>query len=191
MVRHLTIEHFDYTTPPAVTDRDPAEVVGAAVDQVLGIAEGYLAWDGRPRRRDGNVWTPHKALRRVADHLLDHLTEIECRLAHLPSPPDRWHGRMLTLDGDWARFTEADLDEATSRLQRLAACYRARLSGVPDAALDESPGPGTWTIRQVVFHVAGVTYYAESVHPSGAGPLPASPRGAGAEADGHRSGQPI
>lgn len=163
MVRHLTIEQLDYTTPPAVDDRDPADVVVAAVDRVLAIAEGYLAWDGRPRCRDGNIWTPHKALRRVADHLLDHLTEIECRLAGIPSPPDRWHGRMLTLDSDWSRLTEADLDEATSRLLRLAACYRARLGDVPDAALDESSEPGTWTIREVAFHVAGVTYYAESV----------------------------
>jgi hypothetical protein len=162
MVRHLTIEQFDYATPPAVDDRDPAEVVAAAVDRVLELAEGYLGWDGRPRYRGGNAWTPHKALRRVADHLLDHLTEIECRLAGVPSPPDRWHGRMVTLESDWAHFTEVDLDEATSRLRRLALCYRARLDGLPAAVLDGSPADGTWTIREVAFHVAGVTYYAES-----------------------------
>ena len=64
---------------------------------------------------------------RRADNLLDHLAELECRLAGLPPLPDRWHGRMVTTDADWARFTEIDLDEATSRLTRLAACYRARL----------------------------------------------------------------
>ena len=67
---------------------------------------------GTPR---GNAWTPHKALRRVADHLLDHLAEIECRLAGLPTVPDQWHGRMATTDAGFARFTEIDLDEATTR----------------------------------------------------------------------------
>jgi hypothetical protein len=69
--------------------------------------------------RDGNAWTPHKALRRAADHLLDHLAEVECRLAGLPPVPDRWHGWTVTTDADFARFTEVDLDEATSRLTRL------------------------------------------------------------------------
>lgn len=53
----------------------------------------------------------------MTDHLIDHLAEIECRLAGLPTVPDRWHGRMLTLESDWARFTEADLDEATTLRQ--------------------------------------------------------------------------
>ena len=100
-------------------------------------------------------------LRRVADHLLDHLAEIECRLAGRPTIPDRWHGRMVTTDADFARFTEIDLDEATSRLTRLATCYRARLSTVDDAILDAVPAGGGWTLRQVVHHVSHVTAYAD------------------------------
>lgn len=136
-----------------------ADLVPAAVDDVLAAAGRWLGWDGRAAVGDGNVWTPHKALRRVADHLLDHLAEIECRLAGLPTVPDRWHGRALTLDVDWARFTEADLDEATSRLTRLAAYYRARIGRLDDAVLDAEAG-AAWTIRQVVRHVADVGYYA-------------------------------
>lgn len=64
---------------------------------------------------------------------------------------------MLTTDADVARFTKADLDEATSLLTRLAACCTARLRGlgaaVPDAA--------TWTIRQAIHHVSSVQVYAE------------------------------
>jgi hypothetical protein len=30
---------------------------------------------------------------------------------------------MVTLDSDWARLTEPDLDEASSRLRRLARTY--------------------------------------------------------------------
>jgi len=138
------------------------DLVPDAVGEVLSIAQTWLAWDGRPVRRDGNAWTPHKALRRVADHLVDHLAEIDCRLAGLPTLPDRWHGRTVTTDADFARFTETDLDEATSRLTRLAACYRARLVVLPPDTLDDTPGEG-WTVREIVTHVAEVTYYAKAM----------------------------
>jgi hypothetical protein len=80
----------------------------------------------------------------VADHLLDHLTEIECRLAGQRTLPDKWHGRMVTLDADFAHFTEIDLDEATSRLNRLGACYQARISQLDGQVLDarRPPTPG-------------------------------------------------
>jgi hypothetical protein len=143
---------------PETDDRDVAELIPAAVEEVLAVAETWLGWDGRPVFNDGNAWTPHKALRRVTDHLIDHLAEIECRLAGTAPLPDQWHGRKLTLDTDTARFSEADLDEATSRLSRLALCYRSRLAGLPDDVLD-APSEA-WTLRQVVHHVANVTYYA-------------------------------
>ncbi|MFG2044723.1 hypothetical protein [Dactylosporangium sp. NPDC048998] len=148
---------------PIVTDADVTTLVDAAVAEVLGIADGWLGWDGRPVAFDGNAWTPHKALRRVTDHLIDHLAEIECRLAGLSPLPDAWHGRTVTTHADFARFTESDLDEATSRLTRLAACYRARLGGLGPDALDGRPAPDTWTLREVVHHVAGVTYYARAM----------------------------
>ena len=161
MVRHLTRYTIDDDAPPDTDGRDPAGLVEGAVADVLARAEQWLGWDGRPVFRSGNAWTPHKVLRRVADHLLDHLAEIECRLAGRPTVPDRWHGRMATTDADFARFTEIDLDEATSRLTRLAACYRARLSTLDGAILDASPDGGGWTVRQVVHHVSQVTAYAD------------------------------
>jgi hypothetical protein len=159
MTRYLTVEADEDDGAPATDDRDVTMLIPDAVETVLGYAETWLGWDGHPVRCDGNAWTPHKALRRVTDHLLDHLAEIECRLAGLPTLPDQWHGRRLTLDTDLARFTEADLDEATSRLRRLAQTYRARLGGLDDATLDRATGG--WTIRQVVHHVSHVTAYAE------------------------------
>lgn len=171
MVRHLTLQQYahDYAERPAVDDRDLATLIPAAVGDVLDVAETWLGWDGRPICRDGNVWTPHKAMRRVADHLLDHLAEIECRLAGQPALPDRWHGRMVTTEADFARFTEADLDEATSRLTRLAASYQARVGTLHPRVLDDRPGEDVWTIREVVHHVAHVTAYADLV-----GRLPAA-----------------
>jgi hypothetical protein len=147
---------------PTVDERDPASLVPDAVDEVLRLAATWLAWDGNPRFGDGNAWTPHKALRRVGDHLLDHLAEIEAVLAGEPTVPDTWHGRAVTLESDWARFTEADLDEAASRLRRYSLLYRIRLGGLPADELDRSR-PQAWTLRQIAHHVANVTYYARQV----------------------------
>jgi hypothetical protein len=66
------------------------------------------------------IYTPHKAIRRVADHLVDNLAELEARLAGYPTEPDTWHGSMVTTPADLATFTAEDLDEARSRLRRLA-----------------------------------------------------------------------
>ena len=147
---------------PTVDDRDPATLIPAAVEEILELAMTWLAWDGAPVLSDGNVWTPLKALRRITDHLLDHLAEIEATLAGQPTVPDSWLGRTVTLESDWARFTESDLNEASNRLLRYAELYRVRLGGLSAAELDQ-PRPSAWTVRQIAHHVAGVTYYAHQV----------------------------
>lgn len=147
---------------PTVDDRDPTTLIPAAVDEILELALTWLAWDGAPVLSDGNAWTPLKALRRITDHLLDHLAEIEATLAGQPTVPDSWLGRTVTLESDWARFTESDLNEASNRLLRYAELYRVRLGGLSAAELD-LPRPSAWTIRQIAHHVAGVTYYARQV----------------------------
>jgi hypothetical protein len=143
---------------------NPGSVVRTSVDEVLKIAGTWYAWDRRPVASGENVWTPHKAMRRVADHLLDHLAEIEALLAGAPSVPDTWHGRMITLDSDWARFTEADLDEARSRLVRLAQMYELRLAAAGPDEWDKPRTP-SWTLREIAEHVAEVTWYADQLGP--------------------------
>lgn len=113
-------------------------MVATAVATCLDIAATWLAWDGRPIVTDGDdLWTPHKALRRVNDHLIDHLAEVEALLAGVPPIPDGWHGRRVTVDADWARFTELDLAEARQRLSRLAQLYELRYAAA---------GPGSWDV---------------------------------------------
>jgi hypothetical protein len=68
----------------------------------------------------------------------------------------------ITLESDWARFTEGDLNEAANRLRRHAELYRLRLGALSAAELD-LPRPAAWTVRQIAHHVAGVTYYAHQV----------------------------
>ena len=146
---------------PATDDRDPAAVIEAAVIEALRLARTWTAWDGRPIAAGDRVYTPHKAVRRLGDHLVDHLAELEARLAGQVPPPDHWHASAVTTPADLAPFTEADLDEAGSRLTRLARIWALRLGGLDAERLDRVEG-GAWTLRQVAFHV-GSAYYAEAV----------------------------
>ncbi len=148
-------------------DLNPGQLVTAGVQTCLDLARTWHAWDGRPIARatdEGlpNTWTPHKALRRIADHLVDHLHQVEALLAGATPLADEWHGRSVTLDADWARFTEPDYAEARSRLQRLGRWYVLRYETVGAEAWD-LPRPGSWTLREIAEHVAGVSYYAEQV----------------------------
>ncbi|HEY3904848.1 MAG TPA: hypothetical protein VGM14_13140 [Streptosporangiaceae bacterium] len=148
-------------------DRHPAEVITAMVDRVLGMAATWPSWDGQPfvvpmEDEPPRTYTPHKAIRRVADHLVDHLAEIEARLAGLPPEPDHWHASAITTQADLAAFTQEDLDEARSRLRRLALIWDARLRSLTDEQLD-APSGEAWTLRQVALHLDGSDFYAKSV----------------------------
>jgi hypothetical protein len=152
---------------PVVDERHPADVVTAMVAHVLDLAQTWLRWDLNPvevhvEGEPPRIYTPHKAVRRVADHLIDHLAEIEARLAGQPTEPDGWHGSMITTVADLAPFTQEDLDEACSRLRRLAGIWNVRLRALSDEQLD-GEGGNAWTLRQVAFHVAESAYYADSV----------------------------
>ncbi|MFE5888130.1 hypothetical protein ACWCQZ_26375 [Streptomyces sp. NPDC002285] len=140
----------------------PADAVTAMVDHVLALAATWPNWDGTLAHVDDRVYTPHKAIRRVADHLIDHLAELEARLAGEEPRPDHWHASALTTEADLAPFTPQDLDEARSRLTRLARIWANRLDALSDDQLDDSPGDG-WTFREIARHLEGSTYYADAV----------------------------
>ncbi len=145
---------------------NPAQAVVDSVDRCLELAATWHAWDGRPIARiiegESSTWTPHKALRRIADHLVDHLHEVEALLAGASPVPDEWHGRLVTMDCDWSRFTELDLDEARSRLRRLARCYLLRYETAGPEAWDAFRAEA-WTLREIAEHVSNVIFYAEQV----------------------------
>lgn len=154
-------------SPPDVDDRHPGDVVIAMVSHVLELAGSWPRWDRNPvevpvEGEAPRMYTPHKAVRRVADHMLDHLAEFEARVAGRPTEPDEWHGSMVTTAADLASFSSEDLDEARSRLLRLAQIWHARLRALSDEQLDAASG-GAWTLRQVAFHVAESGFYADSV----------------------------
>ncbi|GIE34588.1 hypothetical protein Ait01nite_076330 [Actinoplanes italicus] len=147
---------------PETDDRVPAEVVTGMITQVLDLASTWTGWDGRPLLTDDREYTPHKAIRRVTDHLIDHLAEIEARLAGVPTIPDHWHASAITTAADLAPFSSEDLDEARSRLTRLAQVFQLRLTGLPAADLDRRDGDA-WSVRQIAFHLESSLYYATAV----------------------------
>ncbi|WP_328465710.1 hypothetical protein OHA21_44285 [Actinoplanes sp. NBC_00393] len=155
---------------PVTDARDPAEVVTGMVLEVLELARTWTRWDGEPRVVDDRVYSPHKAIRRVTDHLIDHLAQIEALIAGVPTIPDHWHASAITTPADLAPFTSEDLDEANSRLTRLAQVFTIRLQQLSDAELDARQD-GAWSVRQIAFHLDESLYYAEAVG-SLAGPLP-------------------
>ncbi|WP_026359935.1 hypothetical protein [Amycolatopsis nigrescens] len=142
---------------------NPGEVVVAGVERILALARTWLVWDGRPRlAEDGaRLYTPHKAIRRHTHHLVDHLAEIEALLDDRPSRPDEWRGSFVTLAGDWAPFTEPDLNEAEQCLRRLADVYVHRLAAAGPDEWDKHRDPH-WTLRFICEHV-GEPWYAEQV----------------------------
>ncbi|MFF1646224.1 hypothetical protein [Streptomyces sp. NPDC058240] len=147
---------------PATDGRDPAQLLTAMIDHVLALAATWTTWDGRPVPAGDRLYTPHKAIRRVADHMVDHLAEMEARLVGEETQPDHWHASTTTTAADLAPFTAADLDEARSRLTRLARIWANRLDALTPDELDRSAGTG-WTFRQLAFHLAESAYYADSV----------------------------
>jgi hypothetical protein len=147
---------------PKVDDREPAQAIAEMVEHALGLAATWLEWDGSPQPIHNRVYTPHKAIRRIGDHLIDHLTQLEAHVARLPSPPDHWHGSSITTPADLAPFGQDDLDEARSRLERLVLLWQVALSRVPTEALDRADGDA-YTPREMAFCAVESAYYADAV----------------------------
>ncbi|GAA2879682.1 hypothetical protein Acy02nite_26200 [Actinoplanes cyaneus] len=140
---------------------EPSRMIEESVSHALRLAQSWTGWDGTPIPADDRVYTPHKAIRRITDHLIDHLAEVEARLAGVPTIPDHWHASAITTPGDLAPFTKEDLAEATSRLTRLAQIWTVRLESLTEQQWDQAT-LGAWTIREIVEHLAD-TYYADAV----------------------------
>lgn len=142
---------------------NPARGIADAVERTLDLAATWTDWDGEPRpTEDGERdYTPNKVLRRQADHLLDHLAEVEALLAGVATEPDHWHASMVTLPGDLAPVTPADLNEAGQRLRRLARLFVLRYAAAGPQAWD-APRDPNWTLREIAEHLSS-SWYAEQL----------------------------
>ena len=146
------------------TDANPARAVVESVDHTLRLAGTWLSWDGEPRpTSDGErIYTPHKVIRRMSDHIVDHLAEVEALLAGEATEPDRWGASLVTTEADRAAFTEVDLVEAEQRLRRLARTFELRYAAAGPAAWDVPRGEN-WTLREIATHLAESRWYADQL----------------------------
>jgi hypothetical protein len=131
------------------------------------------------------TYTPRKPLRRVLDHSLDHLNQIEQwrrwrREGVVPTPTDGWVGSTVTLPEDRLPLTPSDLDAWLWRIDLAMGLLVERARGLGDEELDWQPPDGGWPLRRVLHHVArSEVLYATSFDDA----LPDDPAARYAEAD--------
>ena len=105
------------------------------------------------------TYTPRKVLRRVLDHSLDHLNQIDQwrawqRDGVVPTPTDGWAGSTVTLPDDRLPLAQRDLDAWLWRIDQAARLLRERAAGLTAEELDWLPPDGGWPLRRVLHHVA-------------------------------------
>ena len=116
-----------------------------------------------PLRAAGGVhrytYTPRKTLRRVLDHALDHINQIDQWLAWrnegvAPTPTDGWVPSTVTLPEDRLSLSRPDLDAWLWRIDQAARLLAQRAAALTPAELDWLPPDGGWPLRRVLHHVA-------------------------------------
>jgi hypothetical protein len=105
------------------------------------------------------TYTPRKPLRRVLDHALDHLEQIEQwqrwrRDGVVPTPTDGWVPSTVTIAEDRLPLTAADLDAWLWRIDQAVRLLHERAAALTAAELDWPPPDGGWPLRRVLHHVA-------------------------------------
>ena len=105
------------------------------------------------------TYTPRKPLRRVLDHALDHLNQIDQwqlwrRDGVVPSPTDGWVPSTVTLPEDRLPLTALDLDAWLWRIDQAMRLLTQRAAGLSQDELDWQPPDGGWPLRRVLHHVA-------------------------------------
>src|SRR5947208_215852 len=105
------------------------------------------------------TYTPRKVLRRVLDHGLDHLNQIDQWLTWqrhgvAPTPTDGWASSLVTLPGDCLPLTADDLAAWLWRIDQVVLLLVHRAAGLSETELDWIPPDGGWPLRRVLHHVA-------------------------------------
>ncbi|MEP7378403.1 MAG: hypothetical protein ABI725_02460 [Chloroflexota bacterium] len=148
---------------PKVDDRDPAAAIDQMMADFMVIAETWTSWDGQPipitTSYGRRVYTPNKALRRMNDHMVDHLAQLQAELIGQPTVPDTWRASQITTGADMAPITAEDLAEARNRFERLAGMWRATLASIPADKMDLAKGDD-YTPRELAFHTLESMDYA-------------------------------
>jgi hypothetical protein len=161
-VRHLEAAHARARSHLArLTAHDAAREIPSVMTNELF---GRLT-DARPAPLSASAgvhrytYTPRKALRRVLDHTLDHLNQIDQWLTWrndgvVPTPTDGWVPSTVTLPGDGSPLSPPDLEAWLWRIDQAARLLVQRAGGLTEAELDWQPPDEGWPLRRVFHHVA-------------------------------------
>src|SRR5579859_6944630 len=109
-------------------------------------------------------YTPRKVLRRVLDHALDHLNQIEQWLIWqqqgvVPTPTDGWADSATTLAEDLLPLTQADLNAWLWRIDLTIEMVAQRARRLSPEQLDWKPPTDGWSIRQALHHLASAEIF--------------------------------
>lgn len=142
---------------------NPAVGVVDAVERTLVLAQTWVHWDGKPRisEEGDREYTPSKVIRRQADHIIDHLAEVEEVLSGHPRMPDEWAASAVTFESELAPFAHSDYLEAAQRLRRLARVFFLRYEAAGPEEWDRPRGE-SWTLREIADHLS-TSWYAEQI----------------------------
>ena len=161
-VRHLETAHAQGRRHLArLLAHDPAREVPAVMTEELfsRLTDTSPAPLGATAGAHRYSYTPRKALRRVLDHALDHLNQIDQWQAWredgvAPTPTDGWVPSTVTLPDDRLPLGKADLDAWLWRIDQAARLLAQRAATLTREELDWQPPDGGWPLRRVLHHVA-------------------------------------
>ena len=113
---------------------------------------------------ESHSYTPRKILRRVLDHALDHLNQVEQWLTWrqqgvAPTPTDGWATSAQTFPEDLSPVAPDELDSWLWRIDVTIALLAQRADALTVDQLDWIPPAGGWTLRQMLRHVASSERY--------------------------------
>jgi len=144
-----------------LTGHDPAHEVTSVMTNELffRLTDAHPAPLTSPPGARRYTYTPRKVLRRVLDHALDHLNQIDQWLTWrrdgvVPIPTDGWVPSTVTLPDDRLPLDRRDLDAWLWRIDQAARLLHQRAAGLTQDELDWLPPDGGWPLRRVLHHVA-------------------------------------
>jgi len=185
-VAHLEAGHADARQHLGrLLDHDPtAEVRSPMTNQLFSrLTDGQARIDYR--LVETYTYTPRKPLRRVLDHALDHLNQIDQwqlwrQHGVVPTPTDGWAPSTVTLPDDRLPLNAADLASWLWRIDQAMRLLAHRAARLTEEELDWLPPDGGWPLRRVLHHVArSELLYAASLDEA----LPGDPAARYGEAD--------
>lgn len=109
-------------------------------------------------------YTPRTILRRILDHALDHLNQVDQWLiwqqqGTVPTPTDGWASSEDTMPEDFQPLSSKELQSWLWRIDLSVAMVASRAGQLSAQQLDWRPSDKSWSLRQMLYHLALTEIY--------------------------------